>query len=29
MVKDEIIIRNCIVLPHKELRSNCHNEVLM
>jgi len=29
MVKDEIIIRNCIVLPHKELRTNCHNEILM
>ncbi|RHZ87706.1 hypothetical protein Glove_31g17 [Diversispora epigaea] len=28
-VKDEIIIRNCIVLPHKELKTSCHNEILM
>ncbi|RIB15390.1 nucleotide-diphospho-sugar transferase [Gigaspora rosea] len=28
-VKDEIIIRNCIVLPNKELKTSCHNEVLM
>jgi mannose-1-phosphate guanylyltransferase len=28
-VKDEIIIRNCIVLPHKELKSSFHNEILM
>ncbi|KAG2180805.1 hypothetical protein INT43_008384 [Umbelopsis isabellina] len=28
-VKDEIIIRNCIVLPHKELKASFHNEILM
>ncbi|CAG8445862.1 14603_t:CDS:2 [Ambispora leptoticha] len=29
IVKDEIIIRNCIVLPHKELKNSFHNEILM
>ncbi|CAG8437104.1 2274_t:CDS:2 [Funneliformis mosseae] len=29
IVRDEIIIRNCIVLPHKELKTSCHNEILM
>ncbi|KAI8993729.1 nucleotide-diphospho-sugar transferase [Pilobolus umbonatus] len=28
-VLDEIIIRNCIVLPHKELRSSHHSQILM
>ncbi|KAJ2761278.1 hypothetical protein IWQ57_006092 [Coemansia nantahalensis] len=28
-VKDEVFIRNSIVLPHKELASNKHNEVIM
>ncbi|KAI7904568.1 nucleotide-diphospho-sugar transferase [Cokeromyces recurvatus] len=28
-VMDETIIRNCIVLPHKELKSCYHNEILM
>ncbi|ORX61708.1 nucleotide-diphospho-sugar transferase [Hesseltinella vesiculosa] len=28
-VKDEIIIRNCIVLPHKELKYSYHSEILM
>ncbi|CAO0798790.1 unnamed protein product [Mucor circinelloides] len=28
-VMDETIIRNCIVLPHKELKSCFHNEILM
>lgn len=28
-IRDELIIRNCIVLPHKELKSSCHNEVLL
>ncbi|KAJ3316769.1 hypothetical protein HDU76_001561, partial [Blyttiomyces sp. JEL0837] len=27
-VADEIVIRNCIVLPHKELKSSFHNEIL-
>ncbi|KAG9292846.1 hypothetical protein G9A89_016208 [Geosiphon pyriformis] len=29
VVKDETIIRNCIVLPHKELKDSYHNEILM
>ncbi|KAJ1648128.1 hypothetical protein J3B02_001805 [Coemansia erecta] len=28
-VKDEVFIRNSIVLPHKDLASNKHNEVIM
>ncbi|KAF9438591.1 Proteasome subunit alpha type-2 [Entomortierella beljakovae] len=28
-VKDETIIRNCIVLPHKELKQSCQNEIVM
>ncbi|KAI9343911.1 nucleotide-diphospho-sugar transferase [Zopfochytrium polystomum] len=28
-VADETVIRNCIVLPHKELKSSFHNEILM
>ncbi|KAI8994526.1 nucleotide-diphospho-sugar transferase [Pilobolus umbonatus] len=28
-VMDETIIRNCIVLPHKELKDCFHNEILM
>ncbi|KAI9356693.1 nucleotide-diphospho-sugar transferase [Pilaira anomala] len=28
-VLDETIIRNCIVLPHKELRSSYHSQILM
>ncbi|CAO3629813.1 unnamed protein product [Mucor hiemalis] len=28
-VLDETIIRNCIVLPHKELKACFHNEILM
>ena len=28
-VADETAIRNCIVLPHKELKSSFHNEILM
>lgn len=28
-VSDEKCIRNCIVLPHKELTRNYHNEVVM
>ncbi|KAJ3020381.1 UNVERIFIED_CONTAM: hypothetical protein HDU68_010217, partial [Siphonaria sp. JEL0065] len=28
-VADEIAVRNCIVLPHKELKTSFHNEVLM
>ncbi|TPX39463.1 hypothetical protein SeMB42_g00258 [Synchytrium endobioticum] len=28
-VADELIIRNCIVLPHKELKASYHNEILM
>ncbi|KAI8992147.1 nucleotide-diphospho-sugar transferase [Mycotypha africana] len=28
-VLDETIIRNCIVLPHKELKSSYHSEILM
>ncbi|CAG8487582.1 7691_t:CDS:2 [Paraglomus brasilianum] len=28
-VKDEVVIRNCTVLPHKELKSSFHNEILM
>lgn len=27
VVADEVIIRNCIVLPNKELRNSCHSEV--
>jgi mannose-1-phosphate guanylyltransferase len=29
VVKDEIVIRNCTVLPHKELKISFHNEILM
>lgn len=28
-VNNEIIIRSCLVLPHKELKSSYHNEILM
>jgi mannose-1-phosphate guanylyltransferase len=28
-VSDEVIIHNCVVLPHKELRSDCKNEIIM
>ncbi|EPZ36100.1 Nucleotidyl transferase domain-containing protein [Rozella allomycis CSF55] len=28
-VEPEVIIRNCIVLPHKELRNSYHNEILL
>lgn len=28
-VADETVIRNCIVLPHKELKHSYHNEILM
>ncbi|KAF9145932.1 Proteasome subunit alpha type-2 [Mortierella sp. GBA39] len=28
-VKDETIIRNCVVLPHKDLKSSCENEIVM
>ncbi|KAI8613947.1 nucleotide-diphospho-sugar transferase [Chytriomyces sp. MP71] len=28
-VADEIAVRNCIVLPHKELKTSFHNEILM
>lgn len=28
-VLDESIIRNCIVLPHKELKSSYHSQILM
>ncbi|KAL4209296.1 Proteasome subunit alpha type-2 [Rhizopus azygosporus] len=28
-VHDETIIRNCIVLPHKELKSSYHSQILM
>ncbi|KAI9208091.1 nucleotide-diphospho-sugar transferase [Polychytrium aggregatum] len=28
-IADEIVVRNCIVLPHKEIRSSVHNEILM
>ena len=29
VVHDEVIIRSCIVLPHKELKSSYHNEIVM
>jgi mannose-1-phosphate guanylyltransferase len=29
VVADEVIIRNCIVLPHKELKNSFKNEILM
>ncbi|KAG2221963.1 hypothetical protein INT45_010487 [Circinella minor] len=29
LVADEVIVRNCIVLPHKELKSSFHSEILM
>ncbi|CAJ0626344.1 9867_t:CDS:2 [Entrophospora sp. SA101] len=29
IVQDEVFIRNCIVLPNKELKSDCHNSILM
>ena len=28
-VSQEVVLRNCIVLPNKELKSNCFNEVIM
>ena len=28
-VADEVIIRNCLVLPNKELKSSYHNDILM
>jgi len=28
-VADEIVIRSCLVLPHKELKSSAHDEVVM
>ena len=28
-VADEICVRNCTVLPHKDLRSSYANEILM
>jgi mannose-1-phosphate guanylyltransferase len=28
-VADEIILRNCIVLPHKTIQSSQQNEILM
>jgi mannose-1-phosphate guanylyltransferase len=28
-VADEVVIRNCVVLPHKELKQSFHNEILM
>jgi len=28
-VRDECVIRNCLVLPNKELKENFHNEILM
>lgn len=28
-VGDEVVIRNCVVLPHKELKASCANEVIM
>lgn len=28
-VQDEVMVRNCIVLPHKELKNSCKNEILM
>lgn len=28
-IKDEANIRNCIVLPHKELKNSCENEIVM
>ncbi|KAI9221333.1 nucleotide-diphospho-sugar transferase [Blastocladiella britannica] len=28
-IADEVIIRNCLVLPHKELKSSYHNDILM
>jgi mannose-1-phosphate guanylyltransferase len=28
-VADETVLRNCIVLPNKELKSSYHNEILM
>jgi mannose-1-phosphate guanylyltransferase len=29
VVGDGVVVRNCIVLPHKELKVHAHNEVLM
>ncbi|RKO93050.1 nucleotide-diphospho-sugar transferase, partial [Blyttiomyces helicus] len=29
VIADEITVRNCIVLPHKEIKSSQHNEILM
>ncbi|RKO95832.1 nucleotide-diphospho-sugar transferase, partial [Caulochytrium protostelioides] len=26
---NEIAVRNCIVMPHKEIKTSCHNEILM
>jgi len=28
-VSDEVVIRDCIVLPHKELLKSHHNEIVM
>ncbi|KAI9183178.1 hypothetical protein H9P43_004095 [Blastocladiella emersonii ATCC 22665] len=28
-IADEVIIRNCLVLPHKDLKSSYHNDILM
>ena len=28
-VEREVIIRNCVVLPHKELKANFKNEIIM
>lgn len=29
VIDDELVVRNCIVLPHKELNMSYHNEILM
>jgi mannose-1-phosphate guanylyltransferase len=29
VLADEQVLRNCVVLPHKELKSSFHNEILM
>jgi mannose-1-phosphate guanylyltransferase len=28
-VSDELVIRNCVVLPHKDLKNSYKNEILM
>lgn len=28
-IADELVVRNCIVLPHKEIKISYHNEILM